>query len=660
MMLCKLSLKNIKKSIKDYAIYFFTLILAVSIFYIFNSLESQTAMLDITSSTNEIIELLITLLSGLSVFVSFILGFLIIYASRFLIKKRNKEFAIYMTLGMSKRKISTILLLETIIIGIISLVLGIILGVLISQVTSVFIAKLFDANITRYTFTFSKSATIKSIIYFGIIYIIVMIFNTIIINKCKLIDLINSNKKTEKIKLKNSTLSVIIMIISITMLTVAYYLVTKGFLKIANCDESIMLIPIGLGIIGTILFFFSLSGLILKIVSKIKPLYYKGLNTFIFKQISSKINTMIISMSIICIMLFLTICILATSLSVKTYFNNNLETLAPADFQITLKNNLDIDTIFENNDIKDKLDKLEITNTYIDKKFTLKESLGDIYELVAREHPRVDFDTNVDILTETDYNKIASILNLEEVNIKDNEYVYISNFERKIYDEVMSSKKIININNQDLTPSLDKTINGYLYMAGNPENLGYIVVKDSIITTKPNSIIVTGSYKTKSKKEQERLNEKIIENLDSQKEIDYRIITKLEINDSQVGLAAIVTFIGLYLGIIFLISSAAILALKQLSDSIDDKEKYQILKKLGTDEKQINKSIFTQTLIFFMLPLTLAIIHTIFGIKFASIILSTIGITNIMSSIITTSIILVFIYGGYFLITYICSKNIIK
>ena len=112
MMLCKLSLKNIKKSIKDYAIYFFTLILGVAIFYVFNALDSQTVMMDVSSSTQDIIELMMTMLSGVSVFVSFILGFLIIYASRFLIKRRNKEFGIYLTLGMSKRKISLILLLR--------------------------------------------------------------------------------------------------------------------------------------------------------------------------------------------------------------------------------------------------------------------------------------------------------------------------------------------------------------------------------------------------------------------------------------------------------------------------------------------------------------------------------------------------------------------
>ena len=168
MMLCKLSYANIKKSIKDYAIYFFTLILGVAIFYVFNALDSQTVMMDVSSSTAELIDLMMTMLSGVSVFVSFILGFLIIYASRFLMKRRNKEFGIYLTLGMSKRKISLILFFETLFIGIISLLVGLGLGVLLSQAMSLVVANMFEANLTKFAFVFSSSACIKTIIYFSI------------------------------------------------------------------------------------------------------------------------------------------------------------------------------------------------------------------------------------------------------------------------------------------------------------------------------------------------------------------------------------------------------------------------------------------------------------------------------------------------------------
>ena len=132
-MLFKISVKNIRKSFKDYAVYFFTLILGVAVFYVFNAIDSQTVMLDVRKNVYDIIKLMNEMLSGVSVFVSCVLGFLIIYASRFLIKRRNKEFGIYLTLGMSKRKISIILFFETLLIGIVSLVVGLFLGAVLSS-----------------------------------------------------------------------------------------------------------------------------------------------------------------------------------------------------------------------------------------------------------------------------------------------------------------------------------------------------------------------------------------------------------------------------------------------------------------------------------------------------------------------------------------------
>ena len=123
-MLFKIALKNMGKSIRDYAVYFFTIVIGVAIFYIFNSLESQTVMMNVSKDTREIIKMMITIMSGLSVFVSFVLAFLIIYANRFLMKRRNREFGIYLTLGMGKRKVSAILVLETLVVGIGSLAAG--------------------------------------------------------------------------------------------------------------------------------------------------------------------------------------------------------------------------------------------------------------------------------------------------------------------------------------------------------------------------------------------------------------------------------------------------------------------------------------------------------------------------------------------------------
>ena len=657
-MLYNLSLKNIKKSFKDYAIYFVTLILGVCIFYLFNSMDSQTAILEVTSRQSEMIDLLEQILSYISVFVSFILGFLIIYASRFLIKKRNKEFGVYMTLGMSKRKISLLLLIETFIIGLISLAFGLLLGIVLSQITSIFVANLFEANMSKFTFNFSKTALFKTILYFGIIYFIVMIFNTIIVNKNKLIDLLQASKKQEKIRIKSSMISVILFFISVLMLGSAYYMVTAGVNDLLKYDVSILLVPILLGTIGTILFFYSVAGMSLKIISKCHNLYSKKLNTFVFKQINSKINTMVISISIICLMLFVTLCLLTSAFTIKDYFNNSINTYAPVDYQIvSINQNVRVTEFLEDTFVKEHTKDNLVVSEYYDENFDYAKSLGKVYEQIKQEYSYIQFDSPVYIMSEADYNKLARLLKIDTVTIQDDEYAIVSNYNTDIYESVLKSNSTMIIFNHELKP-YKKLINGFVNISGNPANLGFFVVSDQIIEKDHIKYeILSGNYNSKDQKIIDKLEEKV-----KKFHTEETLIkdTRYEIELSAAGLTAIITFIGLYLGIIFLISSSAILALKELSDCIDDKKKYKILRQIGADEKEINKALFMQTFIFFMMPLSIAVIHTIFGLKFCEWILKSLGITSILNGSYKTFIFLILIYGIYFIITYLCSKNIIR
>lgn len=287
-MYSKIAVSNVKKSFKDYAIYFLTLTLAVCIFYSFNSIESQKALTELKYTGSSYIKTLTSALAGISVFVSIILGSLILYASNFLIKKRKKELGIYMTLGMGKRRISSILVTETIIVGVISLISGLILGIAASQALSGLTLKLFDLPMNEYKFAVSIGAIGKTILYFGIMFLLVIIFNVFVISKYKIIDLLTASKKNEEVKFKNPIIYLIVFVLCVISLGYAY----KTILKIGfNIDDPMLLLTIILGILGTVLFFFSLSGFILYIVKKNKKVYLKELNIFIIKQINSKVNT---------------------------------------------------------------------------------------------------------------------------------------------------------------------------------------------------------------------------------------------------------------------------------------------------------------------------------------------------------------------------------
>ncbi len=694
-MLFKLSFENMKKSFKDYAIYFLTLVLGVAIFYMFNSLDSQQAMLEVSQSQRQIIKLMIDVLGMVSIFVAVVLGLLIVYANNFLINRRKKEFAIYMTLGMGKKQISKIILLETIFVGIISLIIGLVVGVFASQFMSILVAKMFEADMSKFTFVFSKGACIKTCIYFAVMYLAVIMFNTFTISRYKLINLLNSEKKNEKVKIKNPILSIIIFIIAVTLLGFAYWKVTGDINSLDTADK--LLGPILMGVVATVLIFWSLSGFVIKIVQSLKNLYLKGTNMFVLRQINNKINTTVISMSVICLMLFLTISILSFSLSLRETMQKDLLEMTPVDLNLYKKANLPEKYInrygkeiicskeqvedsrisvketltnngFDMNLLKDVVEIPVYTTNDLTWEDFLKNNIDDI----KAEFPFLQYETAEEIVKVSDYNKIAKLYGIEEYELEDNEYIMLCDFTsmRNVRNKVLANENMLNIAGKEYVSKYNECRDGFIVMSTSHVNTGILLVPDSCNLTddmKEISLLV-GNFNGNTDEENEKIHELLTNNDESgliqnlaNKGYEIDGVTKITIIEASVGLTTIITFIAIYLGIIFLIASAAILALKQLTESSDNKQRYTILRKIGCDEKMINKALFSQIGIFFVLPLSLAIIHSIFGIKFALGLLSGIASDkNLLPSIIVTVIVMGVIYGSYFIATYFGSKNIVK
>lgn len=695
-MLFKLSIKNMKKSFKDYAIYFLTLVLGVAIFYMFNSLDSQEAMLQVSSSTRDIIKLMVNMLGYVSVFVAVVLGLLIVYANNFLINRRKKEFGIYMTLGMGKRQISKIILMETILVGIISLIVGLIIGIFASQFMSVLVAKMFEADMSKFQFVFSKDACIKTCIYFAVMYVAVMFFNTFTISRYKLINLLNATKKNESIKIKKPVISILVFLFGAGILGYAYWKVTGDVNSLTTADK--MLPPILMGIVGTISIFWSLSGFVIQVAQKMKSTYLKDTNMFVLRQINNKINTTIISMSVICLMLFMTISILSVSLSLRNTMQRELADMTPVDLNLSKTANLpesytnrqgkvinytkeqiedskiSIEETLKNNglDMSVLKDVVEIP-IYTSNDLTWEDFFGEDYGKVKAQFPKLDYGAAEAIVKISDYNKIAKLYGTEQYELKDDEYIVLCDYDNmaEIRNQVLNEGgHKLTIAGREYKSKYANCKNGYIEMAASHINTGIILVPDNCPLTEDmkEKTVFVANYNVETEEEKEEIeknfadnnNSILLQNLDN-KGIDLDGITKIVIIQSSVGVASIVTFIAIYLGIIFLIASAAILALKQLTESSDNKQRYLVLRKIGCDEKMINRALFRQIIIFFGLPLILAIIHSIFGIQFAMTIMAGLAKSeDLLPSIIATVIIIGIIYGAYFLATYFGSKNIIK
>ncbi|WP_338854466.1 ABC transporter permease [Clostridium perfringens] len=650
----KLAFKNIKKSYKNYVIYFLTLIFGICIFYTFNSIESQSVMMELNEQKQSAFMMAEQLIGYFSVFIAFVLGFLIVYANNYLIKRRKKEFGIYMTLGMENGSLSKMIFLETLFIGAISLGIGVVLGIMLSQALSVLTAYMFQVDLTKFQFVFSPLGFKRTVLCFSIIYLVVLIFNFISVRKIKLIDLLTASKRNEKPTIKNLWVSVILFLVSVGILGTAYYKVIHDGIAFASFNA--LGLPILLGCIGTFIFFYSLTGFFLKVIQGNKKFYLRDLNMFVMKQISSKINTTFVSLSFICLMLFLAICTFSGGLGINRAINADLKDLTKFDVTFWSNSGENIEKLLKEKNIDiSNIAKEDSNMVMYDSGVKYSNFLSKEGMTAMKNYFPVANDNDILVIGENGYNNTLKLLGKEPVNLKENQYLAVGNIDemKKWVNESLENGKKINISGKTLEPANKKYENINLYNFTMKGDILIFVVKDSLLEgLKPVSSRFNMMLKDNSntKEELEEVRDQLVES-------QVYSITKKEIYDNAAGLGATMAYLGIYLGLIFIITSAVVLAIQQLTESTDNVERYRLLKEIGVDQKMINKAIFTQVGVYFMLPLSLAIVHSIVGLKVSSFIVGVFGNASIMPNIIITAIIFVIIYGGYFLATYLGAKK---
>lgn len=670
-MFFKLARQNVKRSVQDYTIYFLTLTIAVCVFYSFNSIESQRAFIELMARKASYMEMLTQLISGTSIFISFVLGGLIIYANNFLMKKRKKELGIYMTLGMPKRHISIIFVLETLIIGIASLAVGITLGVIASQGLSVATAKLLGVPVTTYEFLFSTAAFFKTVLYFTIIYVFVMLFNQFVITKHKLIDLLYASRKNETIKLFNATLSTIILGVSIAVLIVAYVrIITNGF----DSSNNSLLITLLLGVIGTFGFFFSLSSVIMSIVQQRKSVYYNDLNIFVLRQMHHKVNTNFLSMAAICLMLFLTMTLLFAMLGYKTVSDQVLE------------GNLEFDAsaaLFIEDDTQ-KIRTIEQYFAYWDveipayerysffTEYELNVSTKDILGPYLSKQEQRQLEENyrfqpVHAITNDDYNALLALKGADPVLLASDEVLIVSNYnDLTPHLQTVLDTNELTLYNKTYTIQNDAPIEDNIWSTTFSSHFFYVIVPNTFDAPAPIrrsgiNIMFDDEHTLQSEETYTKLFENVFDNLTIDDSFTLVVGTTRE--DAKVrayGTAATIVFLGIYIGLIFLISSTAVLALQQLSDASESVERYKTLQRIGVPQRLMDRAIFKQTMLYFLTPLTLAVVHTAVAIYVLNTIFETYKAGFLGSSLAIIAITFLLIYGGYFYATYIGVKNIVK
>lgn len=646
----KLAFRNVKKSYKDYFVYFMTLMFSVCLFYTFNSFSAQEQILNLNASQSTVLQTVGQFMNVLSVFVAIVLAFLILYANNFLIRRRKQEFGVYMLLGMPKRDISKILVYETMAVGVLSLLSGLLLGILCSWLLGLFSAGMLQVAVS-FHFIFSLSSAVSTIVSFTVIFIVIMLLNTRVIAKVKLIDLLQAKKKMESTRMRSSWISVLVLLLSLILLGTAYYMATASLQMFA-----VMLLPILLiGGIGTILFFVSLSGFLIQFIRLSKRTYYRDLHMVVLRQINAKISSASTAMGIVCLMLLLAIGALSCGFSLHHTLLESVEQTTPYMYTYMQDEVISEQDMMRLLMVKNSKEWNQV-NVYGDKT-TLKSVLP---LMQGADKDTLYQDAALDYVSLSDYNKAMAAQGKKRVSLAEDEAFFISG-RKDILDAFTASSqqhKAVTVFDDRLTLTDKKNEVSMLSTGYMPDIMLAVVVPDAVLQGQ-RPVRTYWNINLSQEKQISRYNETVKQNLEEyarQSAIagyHYSGVTRDEVKESSLGSGMLFIYIGLYLGIVFLVSSAAVLALQQLSNADDNKTTYDILRKIGTPQRMINRSICGQIAIYFMLPLSLAVVHAMVGVPVVSNAFSFLfGLQDMWKTNLMTGGIVLLIYGSYFVITY--------
>lgn len=678
-MYVNLAKSNIRKSIKDYLIYFITITICVSLFYAITSLSSSSYELITEESYN--FRALKLILQYSSYVITTTLILLISYVNKYMIRRRKREFATYVLLGVEQKSVALMFIIETLIIGILAIISGIFIGILFSQVITAIVLISAKQEVVFSLKLYMDTVVITFILFISM-FCIIGLYNFIILRKIKLIDMLNAHKQVEFQFKRNGKVYIGIFILSIVL----YIICGSCTIKILNSTidysiESLMYIAVSLitFIIGTYALFYSIAYIMIYIKNKWINFKYEGTNLFLIGSILSKIKTAPILMATISITFLGAMISFIITLVMAQWALGYLDIRVPYD--IDIRNNYNTSFLKEANinDVSDlpKLDYSEVINYLNDNGYDVKN-----YCQVEKYNVKIN-ENNKSILSIrlSDFNKLRNMLGYEEIDLKDNEFTtqWISTVTDEEINNYVIKNSNFNIGEEVFNISdnsfYKESIGEGFYYKGN----NIIILPDKVCdkldfveTNFVANIKNEMSYEEANYFQNNYINDWFRKNnsefakkYSSEDKIIFRIIDSrvksLETNNILTTTLAM-RILGIYLGVVLLMISLTILSLSQLSDSIEHKDRFKILRKLGIEEIEINKIILKQISIYFIVPITIAIIGVAifiynYYIFYKDIITIFVGDKIFILSVVFGMSLMLIIYMCYFIGTYYSFKR---
>ena len=722
-MLAKLAFRNIRRSVKDYGVYFVTLVFGVAVFYAFNSVTGQSILFDLEDTASaSVFDMTGQMLGMFSVVIACVLGFLVLYANGFLIRRRKQEFGTYLMLGMNPRGVSAIVLLETVTVGLVSLVVGLVLGFALSQGLSFVTAGLFNIQMTQYRFIFSADAFLLTLGCFALIFVVTALFNTLSIRRYKLIDLLSARSRNARFRVRNPWISLVGFVAAVVVIAWAYVtLIDNGLLQF---DEGFWRAT-ALMVAGTFLFFWSLAGFALAVIERTRGVYFKGLAMFTMRQIASKVNTAFVSLSVVCVMLFFSLTVFSTGMGLTRAFTGDVENGTIYDATLTANVYLNKGGTHDPDELAamdeedreyqavadaraaavladaeaydwDIAAKLAAASPALWEQLVDRALQLDVYQSsevtygmfmerfgISVGNEKQDESVapqGVALMGASQFNALAELTGRPTADVGESGYAVnnMLDMTASLAEGMVREGQTIEIAGRELT-STGKVLNQPLettsFFSGGAE----LIVPDAVIEdlraqgAVPDTSRLNVMYKTDRAEGDKLLDQLLAEASPASTEVAASgwtfgpkpwpvtvSFTAEEVIVQSSGMNMMISYLALYIGFVFLIATAAVLAIQQLSETSDSLPRYKVLAEIGCDRRMIFRSLRTQVLVYFLVPLGLAVCHTVCAVGVISdAVLAQLGV-SVFEPALMTAVLAGVVYGAYLLVTYYASKGIIR
>jgi len=656
-MLGKLAVRNTRKSFGDFTVYFLTLTFGVAAFYAFGSVEAQRALASLGSLKADNLKTLGATMDVMSVVVAIVLAFLVFYANGFLIRRRKREFGTYLILGMPKRQVAAVLIMETVLVGALALGAGLVLGVVASQGLSLLTVQLFELDITRFRLIFSMPSLVKTVAFFGLLFVVASVLNLFGFSRQTIHRLLNASKRRET-RVRNPRLSALLAIMGLVMVVAGCWLLLRSGL-VKSIDSGRIWIELGAGVLGTFLLFAGGSGLALRVAQSSRRAYLRGLNPFVVRQLDNKVSSTYVTMAIVCITMFFAITILSGGISYGNVLNRQTSTAYDASFirfsgertQSILRgikaNGFDTDTHFA------KTHEFDVYETGL----VLRDITG------GGSEPRGLGSNPLQMIGQSDANALLRLQGKRPLHVAADGFALLFGDYRPEYRALRASYA-------KATPSIAghtlRAVSGGLIDA--PTSVGssllpVLVVPDKIVrgaTVSQTTLNVRYSGDGEAA-EEAVLAAGMIDDAgheDQSRPFDMAATSRI-VNAGHLAAGVTVTYIGLYLGLVLLVTSVAILALQQLSEAADNRDRYATLSKIGASDRMMGRAVFTQVAVYFAAPLGLALVYSLVGGKAVLEVIRRYGRVDVATEYRTATAMLVVVFVGYFITTVLVARRII-